>query len=94
MISQERDVFFALSKGRNFDREYTQPIVKVLSKTARFRFRPQLSVRRRNEPHVHTSSALFSDPFEFSFLQYAQQLGLKVEWNLSDLVEEQRAAFS
>ena len=49
-------------------------------------------MRRGDDPHVDVLRLRRADPLERAFLQHAQQLGLQVERQIADLVEEQRAA--
>ena len=53
VISEERDVLLAFAEGRQFDREHTQPVVQVLAEPAGLGLRPEIAVRRRDQPHVH-----------------------------------------
>jgi len=48
-------------------------------------------MRRGNDAHVHLLSLRGSEALEGAFLEHAQQLGLQVEREVADLVEEERA---
>src|SRR5690349_4964333 len=56
--------------------------------------RREVSVRGGDDAHVDLDRRRASDPLEFLLLQDSQQLRLKVEPHLGDLVEEQRPAVS
>ena len=46
-----------------------------------------------DHPHVHPHGLGAADPLELALLQHAQQLHLRAQVDVADLVEEQRAAF-
>src|SRR5205807_2198021 len=83
------DVFLPLAKRGELDGEHAQPVVQVLPKPAGFRLGPQVAVRRRHQPHVYPPGALLADPFDFSFLQDAQQLRLQFQGDFPNLVEKE-----
>ena len=47
---------------------------------------------RGQNPHVHRNRLRAADPLERHFLKHAQQLGLDLQVDVADFVEEQRAA--
>src|SRR5262249_20962217 len=51
----------------------------------------QIAIGRRDHPHVHTDRLVAADRLELLLLEYPQQLDLGLEWQLADLVEEDRA---
>ena len=60
---------------------------------ARLRLGAQVSIGCCDQANVDFSGTFFADPFEFAFLQDAQQLGLQFKRDLADLVEKERPAF-
>src|SRR5258708_6129352 len=52
----------------------------------------QILVRGRDDPHVNLQRIARADALEGLFLKHAQQLGLHLEADVADLIEEQRAA--
>ena len=50
-------------------------------------------VGRGNHAHIRANRLRAAEPLEFARLEHAQQLDLRREVDLADLVEEQRAAF-
>ncbi len=52
----------------------------------------QRLVRRGDDPNVAADRFVSADPLERPVLKHAQQLGLRGERHVADLVEEQRSA--
>src|SRR5262249_30596286 len=52
----------------------------------------EIAVGRRDDPRVRPDRRRTADPLELTLLQDAQQGDLRLEWQLADLVEEDRAA--
>src|SRR5271163_1759286 len=48
-------------------------------------------MRSCDHTDVNSVREVAAQPFEFLFLQNTQQLGLKFEWNVADLVQKKRA---
>ena len=77
---------------RQRDREYRQTIIKVFAE-APFVDRPgQVHIGRRDHPDVRLYNVLTPDPRQLAVLQHPQQLDLRLQRHLADLVQEQRAA--
>ena len=73
------------------DRKDIEPIEKVGTKCTFLNASRQIPVGRGDEPGVGLDGPRTSEAFKFSFPRYAQQLGLKFQRNLPDLVEERSA---
>ena len=69
-----------------------EPVVEVGAEAARGDLGVQVAVRRGDDAHVDAQAARAADALELALLQHAQQLRLRLERQLADLVEEQRAA--
>jgi len=52
----------------------------------------QISVGRCDEAHIHAAGVRASQTLELLFLQHSQELGLQLERNVPDLIQEKRAA--
>ena len=52
----------------------------------------QPAVGGGDDAHIHFDGAVAADPFEFPFLEDAQQLGLDLGRDLADFVEQDGAA--
>ena len=47
-----------------------------------------VAIGRGDDSNVDLSSSFFADPFNFAILNNSQQLGLKVQRDLANLIEE------
>ena len=92
VLDEQRDVLAAIAQRRERDREHVEPIVQVAAEAALAHFLGQIAVGRGDDAHVDVHRARAAQPLELSFLQHAQQLGLQLERQLADFVEEERAA--
>ena len=90
VLRERFDLLAPIAKRRQFDRDHTQPVVEVL---AEFPFCDQLlqiRIRRGDDTHVHGEGGRLAERVDLAGFEEAQQLGLQVETELADLVEEQR----
>ena len=69
-----------------------QPVEQVLAERAVLHEVEQLAVGRRNDADVDLDRLAAADRLDGAFLQRAQQLYLRGQRQLADLVEKQRAA--
>ena len=78
--------------GGSVDRHDVQAVEEVLAEAAGAHLVAQVAVGRGDQAHVDVQRLGAADAVEAPFLDHAQQLGLRGERHLADLVEEQRAA--
>ena len=88
---QPGNVLAPLAQGRNPDREDVQPVVEVGAEAAVGRHRPEVAVGGGDQPHVHLALVRRAEPLELALLEHAQQLGLQLQRQVADLVEEDGA---
>ncbi len=69
-----------------------EPVKQILPEPVVADLRLEVACRRGNHPDIHLDGAGAPEPFELPFLQHPQELRLKLERHLADLVEEDRAA--
>ena len=69
-----------------------QAVVEVLAEAAGLHRRLEVLVRRGEEPHVDLDRLVAADALELLLLERAQQLRLRLERHVAELVEEERAA--
>src|SRR5208337_4415713 len=91
---QQGDIFAAFAEGWNHDGEDVQAIVKVAAKKALFNHVSEVAVCSRHDANINPNSAGSTQSLKLSFLQYAQELGLKFERNIADFVEEKGSVVS
>ena len=92
VVGQQQDVGLALAQRRHEDREHVQPVVEILAELAGGDRLLEILVGGGDQADVGADGLGAAQPLELALLQHAQQLDLRREVQLADLVEEQRAA--
>ena len=87
---QERDVLRPLAERGKRDREDTESIVQVLAERLLADGLEQIAVGGGDDPDIDFPRGRPADSVELVFLQDAEQLRLRLEGELADLVEEDR----
>ena len=77
-------------RQRQFD--HIEPVEQVLAERTRGDGLLQVAVGRRDQPHVRRACRGLADTLVLPLLEKPEQLGLKAQRQVADLVEEQRAA--
>ena len=85
---QQRDVFHTLTQRGNPNRKDVETIVKVFAELPRGGHLRQITARSGHEPDIDPLSLGAAQPLELPFLQHPQQLRLKFERNVADLVKK------
>ena len=93
VVGQQQEVGLPIAQRRHEDREHVQPVVQVLAERAVRERLLHVLVRRRDEPDVHLDGFGPAHALELALLQHAQELDLRGQVDVADLVKEQRAAF-
>jgi hypothetical protein len=93
-FGQRQDVVATVAQSGNVDLEHVEAIVEVLAELTVSDRRPQIAVRRRQDPHVGLQDLRSADPLEFAFLEHTEELRLQDGSHLGDLVEEERPSCS
>jgi hypothetical protein len=94
MLHERRNVFASISQGRECDRKYVQAIVQIAAKFSAPHHSLEVLVSRGYQTHVDAMRAPAPEPFEFLFLQNAEEFGLQRERYVSDFIEEQGSFIS
>ena len=92
MARQDQHIVAALAQRRNLDREHRQPEVQILAELTLAHSLFEVAVRRRYDARVDVKRLRTADTLELLLLEGSKDLGLEREWQIADLVEEQRAA--
>ena len=82
----------AFAQRRQTHGKHVQPIVQVVAKSAVRDSFLEIAVRRGDDADVDLSRARSAEALELTLLQDAQKLGLQIERQVANLVEEQRPA--
>ncbi len=90
IASQGRDILAPLTQRRQMDAHNVDPIVEVGSEVVLSDLLLEVARRGRDDPHVDLARRAVTDAADLALLEGAQQLHLKLGWQLTDLVQEQR----
>ena len=82
----------ALAQGRQSHGDDVQTEVEVLTEPTLADLERKVAVGGRNHPDVNPYRRHAANPLELAFLQDTQDLGLRLETHVADLVEQNRAA--
>ena len=93
MTGQQRDVFAPLAQRRHRNLNRVQTEEEILPEAARVDLRVEVGVCGGDDPDVGPPRAGTAHPLELAGLEHAQQLGLEVQRDVGDLIQEQRPAF-
>ena len=92
VLHERRDVLSPLAQRRHRDREDVEPVPEVLAEAAGLHLLVQAAVGGGHEAHVGLERRGPADALELPVLDHPQELGLQLEGQLADLVEEEGAA--
>src|SRR5512137_950624 len=87
---QHRDVLGPLTERRHADGKYVESVVEIFPEAPGAQILSQVTVGGRDDADVHLDGVGAAQALELAFLQDAQQLGLHVERQLANLIEEDR----
>ena len=91
-VDEHRQVLDALAQRRQPHRNHVEAVVEIFAERAVLDRALEVDVGRRDQPERGADRPSAADALDLALLDRAQQLGLQVELQIADLVEEQRAA--
>src|SRR5690606_33722554 len=92
LAGEQQDVLAALAQRRQLDGHDREPEVQILAELALTDHLPEIAVGGRDHPDVDLADLALADPLDLATIEHPQQLGLEIEGQLADLVQEQGAA--
>jgi hypothetical protein len=92
MPHRQRNIFRAFPQGRCADWKHVEPVIQIAAKLVLEDHAFQVSMGGSDDAHVHFLRSRAAQAFEFTLLQYTQQLGLPLQRNITDLVQGARLA--
>ena len=92
VLGEGGDVAVALAQRGQGDREHVEAVVEVLAERPGRDRRGEVLVRRGDEAHVGLERLGPAEALVLARLQHPQELDLRGQRQVADLVEEQRAA--
>src|SRR5258708_22344383 len=93
IIYEQRNILFAIAQRWQLDGENVEPVVKITAKGAVCDSYLQITIRRRDNADVSAQNFRATYAFKLAFLQNAQQCDLRLQRQISYLIEENRAGF-
>src|SRR5258708_3981496 len=91
MRDKSRNVFPALSEGRQQEGENIQTIIQVTAKLPASDHLREISIRCGHQSDIYFMSSTAAQSLELLFLQHTQQFRLQGRGDVTYLVQEQRA---
>src|SRR5262249_38290860 len=82
---------FPFAERREIDRESIQPVVQIFAEFSVSDHLFQVLVGCGNHPNINPGSTGAADGLKLTFLEHAEQLGLKLQWHVSNFVEKESA---
>jgi len=92
VTGQERDVAFALAQRRQRDARDRDAVEQVVAEASLLDLAVEVAARGCHQPDIDANRALPAHATDFGALDGAQQLGLELQRQVADLVDEERAA--
>src|SRR5208337_1616853 len=92
MLHQQRDVLSPFAQCGNPDWEDIQPVKEIGTEFLFLNQSAEISIGGSDQARVRREGARTSQAFELALLQDAQQLGLQLEGNLANLIQEDGSA--
>ncbi len=92
MIDEQRDVLLALAQRRQCDAEDIQAVVEVGAEGSLSHQGVQIPVGGGDGAEIHLDRLVAAHARDLLFLQDAQQVGLRLQADVGNLVEKNRAA--
>src|SRR5437870_4277509 len=92
MIYQQWDIFRAFPQGWNVNRKNIQAVKQIFAKFLLLNHLSEVAIGGCDQVGIGVNSPCASQPLEFSLLEHAQQLGLKLQRNVADLIQKYRSA--
>src|SRR2546421_1691060 len=92
MLSQKRQVVFALTKRRQLNRDDVEAIEQVFTERAIRDGLLRILVRGREQTHINRNLLRAAETPHRALFKHAQKFSLQKRRHLCDLVEQERAA--
>src|SRR5262245_25127770 len=92
MLDEVRDVLAPVPQRRDLEPEDVEAVEEIRPELALFDGGLEVPVRRRDAAEVHLDRAVAAHTRDLPFLEDAQEIRLRLERDVADLVEEDRPA--
>src|SRR4029077_4022683 len=85
------NIGFPFAQRRQINRKSIQPVIQILTEFAVLNHLLQVLVGRSNDANINSRGPRAPDGLKLTLLKHAEQLGLKLQWHVSNFIEEQSA---
>src|SRR5438477_12025214 len=92
MLDQHRKILRPITQRWHADLEDREPVVEIGAETLRADLASQVAIRRRHNADVDWDRRHSADALHLAAFKHAEQLGLQIDRELADLVEQYAAA--
>ena len=92
MTRQDIDITLPCTQRRQANREYVQAIKQVQAKTVFVNRFLQVLVSRGNDADINLDRLGTADAVDFALFQHLEQLGLQLQVEIADFIQEQGSA--
>ena len=92
MPGQGLHILGAVTKWRQMERDYVEPVEEILPKPSGLKLLFQLFVGGRHEPDINSASSGSAHRQKFAGLDDPEEFGLDSRTHVSNLVQKERAA--
>lgn len=90
-VFQQRDaVITQFAQRRHVDGEHRQPVIQIRAKTPGADLLFEIAVGGGDHARIRGAAVGFADTLKLAVFQHAQQLGLQIQRQLADFIEDQR----
>ena len=87
-----RNLLTPLAQRGHVDSNHAEAVVEILPELALRHALFEVGIGGGQDPHVHALRPRLADRHDFALFEKAEQLGLDVERQVADFIQEQRAA--
>src|SRR5258708_33696774 len=92
MIDEQRNIACSFAKRRKPDGKNVQPVIQVHAESPFGYHLLEILICRGNYPDIDPSRLRAPESFELLLLNHAQELGLKLDRQFANFIEEKRTA--
>src|SRR5713101_7433703 len=82
------DISFPFAEWRQIDRKSIQPVIQIFAELSVPNHLFQVLVGRGNEANIDSRCTCTADSLKLTFLEHAEQLGLKLQRHVSNFIEK------
>ena len=86
MVAERRNIFFAVTQGRQMEGNDIQPVIQIVSESTRFNFLAQIPIGGSQYPYIGLHGFFPADPFKTVVLEKSEQKNLGGRGYVADFI--------